>query len=65
VLHVEFFLGGLYGDDLLKGDGFSGSLVDPAVLEGEEVVVGEDDPAPEWGKAYCRQLLKKRDCFCR
>ena len=52
MFHFEFFFGGFNGDDVFEGYDFGGALVGASFFEGEEVVVGQDDPPSELGERY-------------
>lgn len=45
MLHVHLFLGGFDGNDIFERHDFGRAFIDSAFFEGEEIVVGEDDPA--------------------
>lgn len=50
-------------EDVGQVDDLGWRLVLALLLEGEEVVLGDDAPPAEVGPRYLRQLLRMRDYF--
>jgi len=65
VLHVHLFFSCLDGDDVFEGDDLGGSFIDSAFLEGEEVVVGEDYPAPKIKKRILSPAFEETRLFMK